>query len=346
MRVTHNSMTRHYLTNINKNLSDVSSSNNKIATGRAFTKMSENVTKGTRALGIRSQLYRNEQLQANAKTVREQFDVAEDNLTAVNDVLQTVNAKVIAALNGTNSQQELDIYAEEFDTIREGIMQFSNCTYDDKYIFGGTNHSGPPYTLNEEGALLFNGVPVSEITEDAGVYYQADGTVVPYSEDIYLDVGLGMRFSEGKLDSRTALNSSVSGLKSMGFGTTEVVYEKDGEEVTAEVPNNVYELIGAVCDSLREGDMEYLRVLSDQIDTAMNNTVTSITDIGVRYQFVDNNISRLETEHLSLTEMKGNLEGISDTDEIIDYQSYMYAYSLTLQFGGDVVPQSLMDYIR
>lgn len=346
MRITQNSMNRRYLTNINRNLSDVASSQNKIATGRAFTKMSENVTKGTRALGIRTQLYRNEQIQENAKTVREQFTVAEDNLTAVNDVLQVVHGKVIAALNGTNTQQELDIYANEFDTLREGIMQFSNCTYDDKYIFGGTNDAGPPYTLAEDGALLFNGVPVSEITEDAAVFYDADGNQVPYSDDIYLDVGLGMRFSNGKIDSRTVLNSSVSGLRSMGCGTTDLTYEQNGEEVTFEAPNNVYELIGSICDALEDGDMDRLGALSDHLDTAMNNTINNITDIGVRYQFVENNIARLETEHLALDEMQGNLEGVSDTDEIINYKSFVYAYSLTLQFGGEVVPQSLMDYIQ
>jgi len=346
MRITMNSMNRRYLTNVNKNLSDVASSNNKIASGRAFTKMSENVTKGTRALGIRSQLYRNEQIQSNAKTVREQFTVAEDNLTAVNDVLQTVHGKVIAALNGTNSQQELDIYANEFDTLREGIMQFSNCTYDDKYIFGGTNDAGQPYTLAEDGALLFNGVPVSEITEEGGVFYQADGSVVPYSEDIYLDCGLGMRFSNGQIDTRTVLNSSVSGLRSMGCGTTELVYEQDGEEVAFEAPNNVYELIGSICDALEDGDMELLGALSDHLDAAMNNTVTSITDIGVRYQFVENNIARLETEHLGLTEMKGDLEGICDTDGIMNNECYVCGHPRKLQFGSQVVPQSLMDYIR
>lgn len=346
MRITQNSINRRYLTNVNKNLSDYSASSNKLHTGRAFTRMSENVTKGTRALGIRAKLYRNEQLQDNAKTINEQFRVAEDNLTSVKDVLQTINGKLVSALNGTNSQQELNIYASEFDTLRESIIQFSNCTYDDKYIFGGTNNAGQPYTLDESGELLYNGTPIDEITEKDGEFFCADGTKVPHSGSVLLDVGLDMRFSNGQVDKRTVIDSTVSGLKSMGCGTTALTYQKDGKDVQTDASNNVYALVGQVCDALRENDMDKLGALSEHLKTCTQNAVGQISDIGVRSKFLDNNLSRLETEALSLTEMKENVEGIADTDEIINYQAYKYAYSLTIQMGNSLVPKSLMDYIN
>ncbi len=347
MRITQNSMSRRYLNNINRSLSDLSLSNQKLSTGRNFFHMSDSVTRGTRALGIRTQLYKNEQLQSNAKTVQEELSIAEDNLTSVNEILQTINGKVIAAQNGPNSQTELNIYANEFDALRDAVLQFSNCTYDEKYIFGGTNNVSQPFTLNDAGELLYNGVAVNDVTYEDGVYRTPDGTKVPYSEDIFLDLGIGMRFTEGAVDKRTVVNSSVSGLKALGYGTTELNYkDKNGEEATMAAPNNIYDLISSVSDALRSNDMEKLSALGGHLKERMGGVVAEIADIGVRYQFVDTNISRLETEHLSLKEMSGNVEGVQDADEIVNYKSYQYAYSLVLQFGSTLVPQSLMDYIR
>lgn len=56
MRVTNNAMTRNYLINLNNNLSLLNESGTRLQTGREFTKMSENVSAGTRALGIRTQM--------------------------------------------------------------------------------------------------------------------------------------------------------------------------------------------------------------------------------------------------------------------------------------------------
>ena len=49
MRVTNNAMTRNYLINLNNNLSLLNESGTRLQTGREFTKMSENVSAGTRA---------------------------------------------------------------------------------------------------------------------------------------------------------------------------------------------------------------------------------------------------------------------------------------------------------
>ena len=52
MRVTNNYMTRNYLNNLNNSLSLYNESENKLTTGRKISKMSDDVSAGTRALGV------------------------------------------------------------------------------------------------------------------------------------------------------------------------------------------------------------------------------------------------------------------------------------------------------
>lgn len=44
--------------------------------------------------------------------------------------------------------------------------------------------------------------------------------------------------------------------------------------------------------------------------------------------------------------MQSALEGVEDTDELINLSTYKYTWMLTLQYGGSVIPQSLMDYVK
>jgi len=118
MRVTNNAMTRNYLINLNNNLSLLNESGTRLQTGREFTKMSENVSAGTRALGIRTQMYKNEQIQSNVKKASESLTVAESNMMSLEDILNSVHEQTIKALNGTN-----DSVSNIFSAITSSLKQ-------------------------------------------------------------------------------------------------------------------------------------------------------------------------------------------------------------------------------
>ena len=82
MRITNNYMTRKYLNNLNNSLSLYNESENKLTTGRKISKMSDDVSAGTRALGVRTQSYKNEQIRENIEKAGESLNVAEGNLTS------------------------------------------------------------------------------------------------------------------------------------------------------------------------------------------------------------------------------------------------------------------------
>ncbi|MGN0620320.1 MAG: hypothetical protein ACI4I9_00495 [Porcipelethomonas sp.] len=344
MRVTNNAMTRNYLTNLNSSLSLLNDSQMKLESGRKITKMSDSVSAGTRALNVRTQIYKNEQIQDNVKKANESLLVAEGNMTSIKDILANVNEQTIKALNGTNWSAS-DIYEISFDSLKDQIIEFANCKYNDTYILGGTNNMSAPFTV-ENGDLYFNGVNVNDISKTDG-QFMVDGEKVPYSDSVYIDIGIGMSFNNGKIDPRTAFNMSVSGLDCLGYGTTELTYrDVEGEEHTFEAPNNAYELLDEMSKCLEDKDYDKLAVLNDHLKETLDNLVTEIADIGIRTKYLDNHTTRLEDEEYVLTEIQSNLEYIKDTDELINEKNLEYSWLLTLQFGSKVIPKSLMDYVQ
>ncbi len=344
MRITNNYMTRNYLGNLNRSLERYNGSANKLTTGRKFSKMSENVSDGTRALTIRTQFYKNEQIQENVKKAGESLYVAESNLMSIKDIVDTVHATTVQALNETN-KSAAEIYAADFDAVKEQIVEFANCKYNDCFVLGGTNNTSAPFEI-KDGELFYNGVNVNDIQKSEGIFM--NGTEeVPYSNSVFIDIGISMTVSNGKIDPRTAFNMSVSGLDCLGYGTTEVEYDcNGGDKKTAEIPNNVFEIIDEMSTCLREGDYDKLGALNDHLKKSFDNLVTEISDIGIRTNYLDRHTARLEDEEFVLTNIQTDLEYIEETDELVKNKTLEYSWLLTLQYGSKVLPKSLMDYVQ
>lgn len=344
MRITNNYMTRNYLGNLNSSLERYNESGNRLTTGRKFSKMSENVSDGTRALTVRTQSYKNEQIQENVKKAGESLYVAESNLTSIKDIVDSIYSRTIQALNETNKSAS-DIYASEFNAVKGQIVEFSNCKYNNTYVLGGTNNTTAPFEV-KDGQLLYNGVNVNDIQKN-GDQFLIGNSEVPNSNSVFLDIGINMTIRNGKIDPRTAFNMSVSGLDCLGFGTSEVEYEAiDGTKKTAEMPNNVYSIIDEMAKCFENEDYEKLGALNDHLKRSFDNLVTEISDIGIRTNYLDRHTSRLEDEEFVLTDIQNEIEYIKETDELINNKSMEYSWLLTLQYGSKVLPKSLMDYVQ
>ncbi|MBE6906512.1 MAG: flagellar hook-associated protein 3 [Ruminococcaceae bacterium] len=347
MRVTQGMLTRSFLKNINTNLSNRAKSQEKIESGKKFSRSSENLSDAARALKVREELYANKKYLSNIENVQSRLSAAETNLSSINSVLVTAWDKMQKALTDT-STNERDILAQEVDSLKDEVLQFANSQFSDKYLFGGSNNGSAPFTEDSAtGKILYNGVPVDNIKKDTdGTYYYyktpADEagdikTAVPENSDVYLDIGLGLNMTGSTVDPRSAFKVSFSGLDIFGCGT-------DSE---TGLPNNVFSLLSNAVDTMNSQpmDSDQLSQISDFLKTKTQKVLLSITDIGTKTNFLDNSANRLENDILNLTTAQQTLEITDDTSETIQWKMYDYAYKATLQMGSKVLPLSLMDFI-
>ena len=348
MRITNTYMTRNYLANLNNSLELYNKSGDKLNSGRKISKMSDNVSDGTRALSIRTQFYKNEQIQENVKKAGETLSVAESNLMSIKDIIDNVHSKCVEALNGPK-ESAAEIFSLDFTAVKDQIVEFANCKYNDSYVLGGTNNQSAPFTVNSNGNLLFNGTKVNNITKTGGVFKnQATNSEVAYSQSVYMDIGIDMVVKNGVVDPRTAFNMTENGLDALGYGTSTLEYTDDkGNKQTFDAPNNAFEIIGEMASCLNEPkNYEKLAVLNDHLKKTFDGLVNEIADIGIRTNYLDRHSSRLEDEEDVLTKIQNDLEYVKETDELINNKNMEYSWLLTLQFGSKVLPQTLMDYIK
>ena len=156
MRITENMMTSTYNRNLQRNISDLASSNLKLSSKRQYNHVSEDPATASKAFAIRDQIARSEEHISVVKNARGELDTADSNIVTLNSILETVYEKATKA-GGASSQDSMDAIAEELGGLKEEILQTMNAKYGDKFLFSGSSNSEAPFTVDGDGNLLFNG---------------------------------------------------------------------------------------------------------------------------------------------------------------------------------------------
>ena len=332
-------MTRNYLKNLNSAAGNMAKSNERISSGRKYTKISENVSDGTKALKVREDLYKNEQYITNIKNAENDLSSAESNLKSITEILQTAQERTIKGMNGSISESDRKIISEEIRAFQNQVLQTANAQFGDKFLFSGTNNGQPPFDISDDGDVLYNGVPVNEITMTDGVYYDKDGEVIPQNEKMYIDIGLGIKMTGDHVDPTSAFETSFSGLEVIGFGTT------DG------MANNVIELLGDIADLISPKppevyDSNEVGKSLDHLKAQTDSVVSNTSDIGSRCNFLEKTVDRIESDTLNLEGYRTDLESTDSATEIMNMKMYEYAWMATLKMGAEIIPVSLMDFVK
>lgn len=352
MRITQSMMTRNYLKSMNKSLEGLTKAQQRISSNRKFTRGSENVSDAARALKVREQLGESQQYLVNIRDVENEMSSAESNLMSIEDILQTAQEKVLKGMDGTH-QKERQIIAEELDSLKEQVLQFTNAKFADRYLFGGTKNDTAPYSLDSSGNVLYNGVKVEDIKQEAdgSLYYldqNGDKQEIPQNEDAYLDIGLGMRMYGSQVDPKTGFKISYSGIDILGYGMREEKNEDTGKSMM--LPDNLYSILDGLAKEFKKPDDEYdgdkvglmLNRLQERTDTFMLN----VTELGARSKFLEKTTERVENDIFNLQKAQQGLEVTDDPAETINWKMYQYSWLATLQMGSKIIPQSLMDFLR
>lgn len=349
VRITQGTANRSYLKNLGNAHSAMNDSMEKIETGRAFTKVSEDVPRGIKAISIRERLYHNEQMQDNVNTAIEQLTVAETSVMQINDIASTVQSEMFKAMNTPTLEAGKATFISFLEGAKDEMLRLANTKYNNKFAMGGLGVDTVPFKEGADGRLEFNGVPVEEITqrENNGQYKTAGGDVVPHSGNSYIDVGLDIGMSGGAVNPKTAFKVSVDGLDILGRGTSELSYEDiTGSDKKETVSNNLYDMMTEMQKAIENSDIDKLALLTNHFKKQSEEVITGASELGVRSKYLETTISRLEVENTSLQKMQLDTEGVDDATEITKFKGYQNSWNLVLQFGGNVVPKSLMDYIR
>jgi flagellar hook-associated protein 3 FlgL len=238
------------------------------------------------------------------------------------------------------SSDDREIIAKELDNLQQSVLASLNGKFSDRYVFGGASKEELPFTLDNNGELLYKGINVN--SNNAALEELS-------KEVINIDLGLGMTFNGSNLNQDTVFNISMAGISFMGYG--DAVDENGTTKVDSEgksVPNNLYTLIGKMKDVLRSEDysLEKITPFIDEFENQKNQVLVSITDIGAKTNYLDFLKLRNEDNQYNLNEKLVEVEEVDSAEAIVDFAMQEYSYNAALSMGNKILQNSFIDFMK
>ncbi|MEA4894338.1 MAG: hypothetical protein VB064_03650 [Oscillospiraceae bacterium] len=338
MRISDRQTTRNFLSYVDKAKTAYAETNERVASGNRFTRISDDVSAATKALRVRTDQFKAEEHYGNVCAVTEQLTSTEDALTSINEILIKVHTKVLSALNGTSGESGQETLAGEIENLRDELLQYANTTYNDAFVLGGTGSKTAPFSEDASGNLLYNGIDVNLIEKDADGYYYMDGATrknIPMDGDTYVDVGLGISMTGTNVKSDSAIKTSYSGLDILGFG-------KDADGST----NNIFNILTQIAENLKDYDKDTVGSYDDKLVSFKDTFTGYLTDVGAKTSYLDAIKSRLDTSIDTYQSQISRLVGVDDAEEATNQSMNDYVLKAVLSMGADIIPVSLMDFLN
>lgn len=199
------------------------------------------------------------------------------------------------------------------------------------------------YETDEDGNLVYDnaGKPIPEKLTNADVLKQ-------WAEDdpLYVDIGLGFELDEnGNVIDSTAFDAAISGIDIMGYGL-----DDDGD------PKNMASLMLRLADVFEgydpdsktwtNGTEEDANRLVNKFLDSKEAVIDKHSELASEAEFLDTNSTQLESNFDALNTELNSIEQADPVDAITELVWAQTCYSAALQVGVNVIPQSLMDYLK
>lgn len=232
MRITNPTIIRGYNRSLNRVAKMKDATMKKITSTREFSRASEAPLAAAKALNVRKSLAYSAQHKENLNVASKFYTEAETSLLQVSEKMATIRETMIAACNnGIKSVEEYDVYAQQLEQEAEKLCAVFNTDTAGRAIFGGCSDDTSPFAILKDSngnasTVTYHGVPVNAMDDPSGF---------PYSQEVYIDIGLGMKVDQKtqEVDPQSALCVSFNGMEVSGCGAEGGVADIDLTSIKA-----------------------------------------------------------------------------------------------------------------
>ncbi len=336
MRITTNAIIRDYKTNLSTSINNLNISRTHVMTQRSFNSAAEDPASAARASQLHRKYYKNQDNLKMLEEVQSRQDGQEDSLRQVSDMVKTISKNYnIQALNGTNQTKEVrQSYASAIRQFQQSMVLSLNSSYEDTFLFAGTDGKNPPFELTSDGTLNYRGIDVNAPKGSADY----EKLKVLSNEKLYVDLGMGLSMDDfDQVVSSSAFNLSLPGINAVGYG----VDDKG-------MSNNIVVMAGKLADALEAEtfDADHYRDLMVKFDTLNTSLSNQVTEIGVKSEFLTTTKDRLDNAEISIQQQMSSVEGVDMAEAITNYSWDQYAYNAALKVGTSILSSSFIDFMR
>lgn len=162
IRITMAMISKQYNNTLNRSLNNLNQSGDRVTTGRKYNKASQDPVSAVKAYKARRELTENENYTSNLNDVQGLMTTAESAIMQINSIAQQANSTdIIQSITDTMSNEDRSIVAKQINKLQESIVTIMNTRFSDRYIFGGSLSEEAPFSLDNNGNLLYRNINVN-----------------------------------------------------------------------------------------------------------------------------------------------------------------------------------------
>ena len=343
-----------------KQLSNYNKLTKQLASGSKLTSITDDPIATVNVLNTNRQLGQMDTFSSNVELAKTELSALDDLMDLANGYLSDAWNKAVQANNQTYSDTSLKALKVEIDEITKTMVDLANTEYDDNYIFSGANTKTVPYTMDDNGDIIYNGTPYSNKdyirqTEVADGVFEVINTtgdrVFGYYKAQGQDANGNNLFTD--VDGKTVVEKiGAAGAKTYeyenGTAYNGDVGDLKAKEDYAGVMGALKKLsnsIQKVLDGDTEGGYAEMNSTLDMFKDSLSTITTEQTKFGGVYNRLEMTSSTLETNNENLTAYLSNLKDVDLTTAITNWMQAQYAYQASMQVTSASMNMSLLNYM-
>lgn len=162
MRITNSMITSQYKRNLNQSLNRLNYYNDRATTLRKFNSASDDPVAASKAYSLRKSYNSNNDFLTNLNDVDNMMLTAESAIKNLNSIAQEAwSTDIMQSVNGAMAPEDRKVVATKLRKMQESMVAEMNMKYGDQFLFSGNDNGEPPFTIGQDGALLYKGVDVT-----------------------------------------------------------------------------------------------------------------------------------------------------------------------------------------
>jgi flagellar hook-associated protein 3 FlgL len=224
-RVTHLTVQRSTLANLQTNLRAMADLQTQMSSGKKVNKPSDDPAAASDMLRLRTEQNANTQHQRNAADAASWLQTVDTAITGSLDSLRRVRDLTVQGGSGALGQTSRDALADEVESLRDSLLSQANATYVGRSVFAGTSAGDAfdattyAWSGSPTGTVERPIGPTSSVRVDAdgsAVFGTGAGSVFALLDDIAATLRAGGDPTVHLDDVDTRINAMVTQLASVG----------------------------------------------------------------------------------------------------------------------------------
>ena len=317
MRITNQTMLHNYLTNLNRNLTNMSIYQNQLSSGKEVSKPSDDPFAVTRAMSLHTSLNQNAQYLKNIEDSIGWVDMSDAAMGSIGDAMNRLRDLVLEGANSTNDKSARGAIIDEIEQIVSQIAQLGNTNYDGRYIFGGQKTTEPPFEV--------------EIIKDP------DGVITKCE----------LNYKGADKANEVMLPREISQNVTMEINVPGTWIRNGKNDEFSDPETTLSDTLESIIKALNEGDTETLGgELLGQVDDHIDNMLAIRSELGAKANRLDAAKKKNDEETYNMTKLLSKTEDIDFAEKIMQYMMMSNVYEASLSTGAKILQPTILDFLK